>query len=190
VLMTPGGAVAAPAYLLPMLASLALAVPFTVFTGSPRLGAALQRMGLLTIPDEHRPPAVPTRAIARHGFRDFEAAPVVVAVGSGSTPFGPRRAVAGFAAVATFAVAALLPQSGIGPDRLTLLPTQAVPMVRLDNLPTADALAPTIVAFASERPRRARIASDKPARMIDNEVRQRAFEAVQRAMQKSEESPA
>jgi membrane glycosyltransferase len=181
-LALPGSGVAEPAVLLPLALPLLLAVPFTVLTGSPRVGAAAQRRGWLTIPDEQRPALVQARAAAQHGFRDFAAAAASGPVGT--APFGGRRRWAAVAVAAVLLSALLLPRPGFAPGRHGELDaaTRQGYAARLDPRGSA------VAAADSDGARRSRVAADRPARMIDNALRRRALKAVQRALEQADES--
>ena len=71
-----GADVAAP-HLAPLLLPLLLAVPFTVWTAGPKLGQALRRVGLLSVPEERDLPRALSRGAQQHGFIDLKPQPVV-----------------------------------------------------------------------------------------------------------------
>jgi membrane glycosyltransferase len=65
-------------WMLPVVLGMVLAIPLAVLTGSPAIGRAFARAGLLLIPEERRPPEVLARARAcarelAHSLRPMEA---------------------------------------------------------------------------------------------------------------------
>ena len=179
---------AATVALAPMLLPLTLAVPFTVLTGHPSAGRIVARLGLLRTPEESQPPRPLVRAAERGSFIDL--AP---------TPVPERRAVrrvvprqhglrhlpaSVMAAIALLTIA--VPRSGITPE---LSPQQRVEHELnlsaywrdLPSLPPVSAEAPTL--------RKRMVLREKPARMIDDALRRRAFEAVGRAVSTTESPP-
>jgi membrane glycosyltransferase len=173
--------------LAPMWLPLSMAVPFVVLTGHPRAGLLAQRLGLLRTPEEKARPRPLVQAEQCRAFHDLAPAPVVAAV---TVPRikAPRRrwAHAGLAATAVAVMAISTHQSGYTPE-----------------LPQAWRAAPQVVAVADtgdedlqmsepvvDRPSsRRRVVRERPARMIDDAVRQRAMEAVRRAVA-TDSSPA
>ena len=175
--------------LAPMWLPLALAVPFVVFTGHPRSGRLAQRLGLLRTPEERNRPRPLLRAAECIAFRDLVPVPAIgPQLGARPRPAARRRAhhlapAALMAAVAVMAVG--LPRAGFAPE-----------------LPLAWRLTPSLSAVADsvrtlpppaevQSPRK-RVAAlpERPARRIDDEVRRRAIEAVERALAAQDESPA
>ena len=166
----------------PMLLPLSLAVPFTVITGHPRAGRAVARLGLLRTPEEWRPTRVLVRAAERNGFIDLVPASPVVAPRQ-RVWVRPQRALRLASASLMMGVAALamtLPQSGIAPE--------LSPAIRAETAVLAWRAEQEVVAYwtepmlplISEAPVRKRMVlrDNKPARMIDDALRQRALEAV------------
>ncbi|EGJ10418.1 hypothetical protein RBXJA2T_08830 [Rubrivivax benzoatilyticus JA2 = ATCC BAA-35] len=155
---------------------LLLAVPFTVLTGSEAVGRAVRRAGLLLTPEDREPPRPVARAAENRGFADLVPPPVVNAARSAAAAIGRPRAVmaTGMAALAVFVT---LPQTGITPQLSPALQAQrdifalmrsspiSVPQVQLEPSPVAVRLD----------------ASYRPAARIDDDIRRRALEAVQRA---------
>ena len=158
----------------PMLLPLTLAVPFTVLTGHPRAGGAVARLGLLRVPEETAPPRPLARAGERTGFIDLEPAPVAPAAARRPRHDGWRMAPTAATALMALAAAAV-PLPGIAPE----LPPQWRAVS--DIVTSAQWHEATVVAQA-QPPLRKRMLREKPARMIDDALRQRAFEAVQRAL--------
>lgn len=163
-------------HLAPLVLPLLLAVPFTVLTGSEAVGRAVRRAGLLLTPEDREPPRPVARAAENRGFADLVPPPVVNAARSAAAAIGRPRAVmaTGMAALAVFVT---LPQTGITPQLSPALQAQrdifalmrsspiSVPQVRLEPSPV------TVRLDASYR----------PAARIDDDIRRRALEAVQRA---------
>jgi membrane glycosyltransferase len=174
------------AFVAPMLLPLSLAVPFTVITGHPRAGRAVARLGLLRTPEEWRPTRVLVRAAERNGFIDLVPAPPVVAPRQ-RVWARPQRALRLASASLMMGVAALamtVPQSGIAPE--------LSPAIRAETAVLAWRAEQEVVAYwtepmlplISEAPVRKRmvVRDNKPARMIDDALRQRALEAVREMM--------
>jgi membrane glycosyltransferase len=162
-----------------MLLPLTLAVPFTVLTGHPRAGRAVAWLGLLRTPEETRPPRPLVRAAERGSFVDL--APIAAPARRPATHPSPQRwrslrhlPASAIAAVAllTFAV----PRPGIAPE----LPPQwrAAQEVVLNAYWRDEPSLPLTQQVVARK----RTVRDKPARMIDDALRQRAFEAVERAL--------
>jgi len=164
--------------LAPMLLPLSLAVPFTVLTGHPRAGHAVAPLGLLRTPEESAPPRPLRRAGEHAGFVDLVPAPAA-ALSSSSRGGGWRLTpVAATAALAVLAAAVPIP--GVAPE----LP----PHVRAGSGFTVASVWPELPAAAhTQAPPRKPVVRHRPARMIDDAVRQRAIEAVERAL--SEQPP-
>ncbi|MFI4930294.1 MAG: glucans biosynthesis glucosyltransferase MdoH [Burkholderiales bacterium] len=166
--------------LAPMLLPLTLAVPFTVLTGHPRAGRVVARLGLLRTPEEARPPRPLVRASERGSFVDL--VPIAAPARRPATHPSPlrwhrlRHWTAGAVAAAVALLTLGVPLPGIAPE----LPPQwrAAQEAALNaywrDLPS---LPPAQQVVARKRAVR-----DKPARMIDDALRQRAFEAVERAL--------
>jgi membrane glycosyltransferase len=174
------------AFVAPMLLPLSLAVPFTVITGHPRAGRAVARLGLLRTPEEWRPTRVLVRAAERNGFIDLVPAPPVAAPRQ-RVWARPQRALRLASASLMMGVAALamtVPQSGIAPE--------LSPAIRAETAVLAWRAEQEVVAYwtepmlplISEAPVRKRVVvrDNKPARMIDDALRQRALEAVREMM--------
>jgi membrane glycosyltransferase len=181
---------AASIALAPMLLPLTLAVPFTVLTGHPRAGRVVARLGLLRTPEEQTPPLPLVRAADRGSFIDLAPTPIAATAPARRaqprrTPprsFGLRHLPApALAVVALLTIA--VPRDGIAPE--------LSPALRVEhglNLTAYWSDLPSLPPVSAQPPLRKRVAvREKPARMIDNEIRQRAFEAVERAI--ASESP-
>jgi membrane glycosyltransferase len=186
VLALPTDALSAP-HLAPLLAALLLAVPLAVLSSHPSVGVALRRVRMLWVPEEHRPPLTLRRAIEQRGFTDL--VPLLTPKPMATPPrvCAPARAwhsqgvqrfslALGSAAVALFVM--LTPRYAVTPELPISLEQQkelysALPTIQLPSM-----------MFASDSARKpVRTARDqRPARMIDEAVRQRARDAVQRTL--------
>jgi membrane glycosyltransferase len=166
---------------LPLLLPLLLAVPFTVWMGGPALGRALQRTGLLAVPEERRLPRALQRAAQRSGFIDL--APLAAP----ATPLRAHPAVARgpvlmATAAALMSVLFLLPRTALSPE----LPPGL--QAALDSWTLVD---PPRIESAQARPSRdasldrrpQRVVRYRPASQIDDAVRRRAYEAVARSLE-------
>jgi len=165
--------------MVPMLLPLSLAVPFTVLTGHPRAGRAVARLGLLRTPEEWRPTSVLVRAAERHSFVDLvPVPPLLPPVWS-----RPRRALRLVSASLMMGVAALamtVPQSGVAPELSASVRAESDMALawRAEQEMVAYWTEP-MLPLVGEVPVRKRVAArEKPARMIDDALRQRALEAV------------
>jgi membrane glycosyltransferase len=177
VLVLQGQALTSP-YWLPLLLPLLLAIPFTVLTGNPRLGLAWQRAQMFSIPEERHPP----RALARATVRPTPTAVAAAPARPSSATFGQGRMVLALGSAALFVVA-LLPRPALSPElspslraeqELVALVRSSAPQVQMPEL-TAQ--------LDTTRKRPVRTVRERPARMIDDAVRQRAYEAVARALE-------
>ncbi|HVO06180.1 MAG TPA: glucans biosynthesis glucosyltransferase MdoH [Burkholderiaceae bacterium] len=158
--------------LAPMLLPMSLAVPLTVLTGHPRAGRAVARLGLLGTPEELAPARPLLRAGEHAGFVDL--APVRhVAVPPASPRAGGWRMLPTAATAALALLAAAVPRPGLAPG---------VPADARGDLVVAAYWSDTPAVQPVRASARKRVVRDKPARMIDDAVRQRALEAVQRSL--------
>jgi membrane glycosyltransferase len=188
---------AAP-HLAPLWLPLLVAVPLAVLTSHEKFGMALRRLRMLLVPDEVRTPATLANAIARRGFADLmpmpepvvavPVAPVVRSPARAKPRIAPPRMLmpwstrAGpvFASIAIFMITTFTPPFAQTPalpsDVRQQIDLQAALANQADQLEQAQ----FFVASGEEvkRPR----ARARPARMIDDEVRQRAREAVRRSL--------
>lgn len=164
-----------PLPLMPWLVPLALAIPVTVLAGHRALGQRLQRAGLLGVPEERRMPR-PLQRAAEHGVFARLRPPAA----SGQVPLAWRRSRAALAfAGCTLAVAATVPHVALTPQLTpSMLFDQQVALIQRAAMAGVPELPKVEV-----RPQRTVRVAYRPARMIDNEVRQRALEAVRRAME-------
>lgn len=172
----PRGELASP-HLVALTLSLLLAVPLAVWAGHPRVGAVLRRARLLLVPQEARPPRPLARALEQLGFRDLVPTPAPMPVPSAATPLWPRATAALAGGVLSLAVA-LAPQPASTPELPASLRAQ------LDALAARQALEPRVLRVADASPaKRSRATRERPARMIDDAVRERARDAVRRAVE-------
>ena len=158
--------------LAPMLLPLSLAVPFTVLTGHPRAGRAVARLGLLCTPEDRRPPRPLVRAAESSAFADLVPLPAPPRIAPVMRAWRPMP-VAAMATVAMLAMS--VPQLGIAPELAPgVRAAQEIDFAaywrEVPSLPPILAEAPT--------PRKRMAAREKPARMIDDALRQRALESV------------
>jgi membrane glycosyltransferase len=188
VLALPSDALSAP-HLMPLLAALLLAVPLAVLSSHPNVGAALRGVRMLWVPEERRPPLTLRRAIEQRGFADL----VPIAAAQPPRVFAPapglrsqrvqRFSLAmGSAAVAMFV--ALTPRYAVTPEVPVSLDRQielysTLPVVQLPSL---------MLAGGDDGPRKPTMmrtvrSDSRPARMIDEALRQRARDAVQRSLE-------
>ncbi len=193
---------AAP-HLLPLWLPLLLAVPLTVLSSHAKLGMALRRLRMLLVPDEARPPATLARAIAQRGFADLNALPALQAAAPIATPplaaapqkrpkvrpsIGPRafspsfpRFSSAFASVCMFMLVALTTRYAEAPQLPTDLLRQKMDRYAAVTTQPEPAQEQLLQVAEKVEVKRQRVRL-KPARMIDDEVRQRAREAVQRSL--------
>ncbi len=164
----------------PMLLPLSLAVPYVVLTGHPRLGRWTQRLGLLRTPEEKSRPRPLVRTADSRSFMDLQPAPALAATAAPHATPRPQRAPAlRFGSVAVMAATAVLaftlPRAGLAPELPLEWQLQA-------SRGADDASDDQVLAMADEAtPRKRSVQRARPARMIDDALRRRAFEAVERA---------
>jgi membrane glycosyltransferase len=173
--------------LAPMWLPLSMAVPFVVLTGHPRAGGLAKRLGLLRTPEEAMRPRPLVQAAQCRSFQDLAPTPAWVAAAPQPKirRGGVRWAQAALVATTT-AVLAFSPRpSGFTPE----LPShwghgpQIVAVADSESVWTSEPV-------VDQPPSRKRVVRERPARMIDDAVRQRALEAVKRALESEEDSPA
>ncbi|HEX6720056.1 MAG TPA: glycosyltransferase family 2 protein, partial [Burkholderiaceae bacterium] len=168
--------------MVPMMLPLSLAVPFTVITGHPRAGRAVARLGLLRTPEEWRPTRELLRASESHSFIDL--VPVPQAPPQPALAWArPRRALRLASASVMMGVAALamtVPQSGIAPELSPSLRAESDMALawRAEQEMVAYWTEPMLPLIGEAPVRKRVVAREKPARMIDDALRQRALEAV------------
>jgi membrane glycosyltransferase len=171
--------------MVPMLLPLSLAVPFTVFTGHPRAGRAVARLGLLRTPEEWRPTRLLLRASDRHGFTDLVPAPA--AAPRERVWVRPQRALRLASASVMMGVAALamtVPQAGIAPELSPTIRAQTEILAWRAEQEMVAYWTEPMLPLVAEAPVRKRVTArdNKPARMIDDALRQRALETVRELM--------
>ena len=165
--------------LVPMLLPLSLAVPFTVLTGHPRAGRAVARLGLLRTPEEWRPTRLLVRASDRHSFIDLVPAPVTrhrAHLGAPAT--GPAP---GLGQLDDGRGGACDDGAAIGHRARTVArdPCRDRRAGLARRAGGGGVLTEPMLPLIGEAPARKRVAArEKPARMIDDALRQRALEAV------------
>lgn len=170
----------------PMWLPLSFAIPLVMLTGHPRAGRLAARLGLLRTPEDAARPRPLAQAAQCRGFFDLAPAPAPLAGPAARVRTQqPARWVHAGLVTAAVAVLALSPQpSGITPA----LPPAWHFDVQLVASADYEFAAPA--QEVAEKPRsRQRMLRERPARMIDDAVRQRAMEAVRRALA-SEDWPA
>lgn len=173
--------------------SLALAVPLAVLGSHPRVGRALRRAQLLLVPEERRAPRTLARALERLGFADLAQAaqpspePLSARPHQGTTAWSARwsTAAAGLA-VALFVAAA--PRPAATPEWPAALGLALEREAALHALLSAQPSSRWASAPASAK--RTRALPERPARMIDDSIRERARDAVQRAIAADDLAPA
>ena len=186
-LALPSDSLSAP-HLAPLLAALLLAVPLAVLSSHPSIGTALRSMRMLRVPEEHRPPLTLRRALEQRGFTDLVPLPTLPPVAQPPRVFAPAQALRsprmqrlglalGSAAVAMFV--ALTPRYAVTPELPVSLDR---PTSLYSSLPAVEL--PSMMMMVSDGPRRPMRTTlrERPARMIDEAVRQRARDAVQRTL--------
>jgi membrane glycosyltransferase len=176
--------------LAPLLLPLLLAVPFTVFTGGPGLGRGLQKLGLLSVPQERSVPRALARGAQRRSFVDL----LPPAPPSRAQVLARPRRVGVFGqammATATAALTAMvvLPRTAATPEvpPAVLAGQEVLAMVASLQVQVEEAAPVVAVAARTVQPRPApRALPYRPARMIDDAVRQRALLAVAQALETS-----
>jgi membrane glycosyltransferase len=188
VLALPLGALSAP-HVLPLLAALVLAVPLAVLSSHPRIGAALRAVRMLWVPEERNVPRTLQRAGEQRGFADL------VPLRSPTPPrlhvpaHAARRRLAGqrlglaLGSVATALFVALTPGHAITPELPAAVRVQMELQAALQALPAVQppsSMMTMMMTTADSAQKRVRVLRERPARMIDEAVRQRARDAVQR----------
>ena len=160
------------AYLAPLLLPLLLAVPFVVWSGGAAPGRWMRSAGLLSVPEERQAPRALVRGAHKTGFSDLLPAAPAAAVAA------PRRTAPALMALASAALVALvlLPRTALSPELPAGPPAGLFEMSTLSE----QRVMPRPVQVANVRPQRSR--PYRPASTIDDEVRQRAYEAVARTL--------
>ncbi len=183
-----GPAVASSPAWWPVLLPLLLAVPQAVASASPRLGMWAERAGLMWNPEARRPPRTLARASENRSFADLMPPPRIAPAAVTAIAARPRLALA----LGVMAVASLMamPRTGLTPE----LPAH----VRQEQQWMAAVLqAQSLAAAQAERLAAARsvarsrpTVSEPPARTIDDALRERALQAVERALQEEADKAA
>ena len=169
-----------------LLIPLALAVPFVVATGSESIGAHWRRWNLFSVVDELAPPRILRRAAQNRDLAVLQPRTV-----DAPAPGWAWPRIAYGAGLCALVVAGLMPRTAVGPepDAMAWSVPQTIDWVTARVSTVGDALtaeprragvrrsAPTSAATTS-----ASYLPAVPARYIDDEVRQRASEAVARAL--------
>jgi membrane glycosyltransferase len=189
-LALPSGQWVSP-YAVALLAPLLLAVPLAVLASHPGLGAALRRVRLLWVPDEQAPSRTLLRAVEQRGFIDLvplASQPLQVPACAPQRSLAWRRGGVAFASVALCSAVAFTPSPATTPEWTTAMSVEAAMRTTLAALEEEDA---TSVAPPVETPlpaKRMRAVSQRPARMIDEAVRERARDAVRRSIEDGSDS--
>jgi membrane glycosyltransferase len=165
-LLLRGSDLRAP-HLAPLLLPLLLAVPFTVWSGGVAAGRTLRRVGLLSVPEEHRPPPTLLRGAYKRGFHDLMPAPAIALPHLAMRSRGPAALALASAALVALV---LLPRTALSPE----LPAGWLVFAPALEAPAAE---PSQMA-AVNTPRTQRGRPYRPASTIDDDVRRRAYEAV------------
>ncbi|MBZ8140094.1 glucans biosynthesis glucosyltransferase MdoH [Rubrivivax gelatinosus] len=165
-------------HLAPLLLPLVLAVPFTVLTGSEAIGRAVRRAGLLLTPEDRDPPRPVARAADNRSFADLMPLPppLVNATRGAAAAFARPRAVMALGA-AVLAVLVVLPQPGVTPQLSPAMQAEREIFALMRSMPLS-------VPNVTLEPRSVRVRLDanyRPAARIDDDIRRRALESVQRA---------
>jgi membrane glycosyltransferase len=168
--------------MVPMLLPLSLAVPFAVLTGHPRAGRAVARLGLLRTPEEWHPTRLLVRATERNGFADLVPAPARREPAFWTRPRALRLASAS-AMAGVAALAIMLPLPGVAPELSPAL--RAASLAWRAEQETVAYWTEPMLPLAGETPVRKRAVRERPARMIDDALRQRALDAVRNMSQYS-----
>ncbi len=173
-------------HMAPLLLPLLLAVPFTVITGGPGMGRALQRIGLLSVPQERAVPPTLARGAQRQSFVDLLPRRPLVAAPARSRASVFGQGVMALAAAALTAMV-VLPRTAESPEMTPAVRAGQEVLALVASRPAPSAQAELVAApreSARSRPT-PRALPYRPARMIDDAVRERAFQAVAQALQTS-----
>jgi membrane glycosyltransferase len=171
--------------MVPMLLPLSLAVPFTVITGHPRAGRAVARLGLLRTPEEWRPTRELIRASESHSFVDLVPRPVLQPAIAWARPRRALRLASASLMMGVAALAMTVPQSGIAPELSPTLRAESdLALAWRAEQEMVAYWAEPMLPLVREAPVRKRLVArdNKPARMIDDALRERALEAVRSLM--------
>src|SRR5262249_19547296 len=139
-------------------------------------GRVVARLGLLCTPEESRPPRPLVRAAEQTAFADL----VPVRRERPRAPAPMRRPAwrrVSAAAIASFAALAIVvPRVGVTPEPAAARAAQEI------DLAAYWREVPSRAPIVAEVQPRKRILRERPARMIDDALRQRALESVGRAL--------
>lgn len=163
-----------PLPLAPWLVPLALAVPLTVLASHRAIGRRLQRAKLLAVPEERQPPRALARAAEHQRFARLRPPPAAAPLRLSLRRSRPALAFGVCAMLVAMVAPPIANAPPLAPGRILASPDEAANAL-------AQAEADAVMNVAAARPVRALRA--KPARRIDDAVRQRAYEAVRRAME-------
>jgi membrane glycosyltransferase len=176
-----GRSIEAP-YLAPLLLPLLLAVPFTVWTGRPALGRALQRSGLLSVPEERDPPRALRSGLRPQGFD----APAPRSAAAVRLPLVSRGRLVTAMASAALLLLVMLPRTAWSPQSPSMLDDAHAGWIEIGAPPqieTAQIEAPPLRLTDAGPQRPQRGPRYRPASKIDDEIRRRAYEAVARSLE-------
>jgi membrane glycosyltransferase len=181
-LLLSGGDVLGDWRATPWLLPLLLAVPLTVFGAAPRRGSSSR--SLLSLPEEREQPRVLARAADTLAFADLVPSPATPPAGSAARRIHRTHASL-WLGVAFVTTVALAPRTALSPGLSTGWADDWPVAMELPTLDDAErALRPAVLR--SDAPTaRARVSRARPARMIDDAVRQRAADYVARALAES-----
>jgi membrane glycosyltransferase len=171
-----------------MVLPLLLAVPLTVLGSHAGFGTALRRLRVLLVPEERQPPRALRHAIEQRGFADLVpprmATPMATSVVARQTVATAMswwgRGMAASMSAAVIAVVAFTPRLVATPEMPEGLRLQSDIRAAMNALPRLEM--PMLLATATDAVTKPRTARERPARRIDNAVRERARDAVQRAI--------
>jgi membrane glycosyltransferase len=184
VLALPLGALSAP-HVLPLLAALVLAVPLAVLSSHPRIGGALRAVRMLWVPEERRVPRTLQRASEQRSFADLvplrsTTPPRLHAPAYASRRLSTQRLGLALGSAATALFIALAPGHAITPELPATVRVQMELQAALQALPVVVEAPKPVMLSVDTSNKRPRAVRERPARMIDDAVRQRALDAVQR----------
>jgi membrane glycosyltransferase len=166
-----------------MVLPLLLAIPLAVLSSHDSVGVTLRRLRVLLVPEERQPPRALRHAIEQRGFGDLapkpSAALVAVQHAAVHTPLWSRGATV-LASAAVLIVAGLTPRLVATPELPQALQLEKGVRAAMEALPRMEM--PALLAAANMVANKPRSVRERPARMIDNAVRARAREAVQRSL--------
>jgi membrane glycosyltransferase len=166
--------------LAPIRLPLSFAIPLVVLTGHPRVGRLAKQLGLLRTPEEGVRPRPLVQAAQCRGFLDL--VPVRASLVAGAPCVRRPRAAMRWAHVGlvatTVALLAMSPRPSGDTHQLPRAWHEGTQLVALDDTSAM----PSFEEMVEKPPSRKRVLRERPAQMIDDAVRRRAKEAVQRAL--------